>query len=116
MQRIVIGRKGCGLPEYPAPLRRRLEEYEPVQAGWTTEERIPKDRDKMAMCPFENVRLCDPYIAKGGSVPLDWSRALLTTNRPLFTAEVGMPERSRLGSRKFASRTLGALTPRWAGS
>ena len=69
----------------------------------------------MAICPFENVRMCDPCVAKGGSVPLDCSRALLTF-RPLFTAEVGMPERSRLGSRKFASRTLGALTPRRAGS
>jgi hypothetical protein len=68
----------------------------------------------MAIYPFENVGLCDPYVAKGDSVPLDWWRALLTI-RTLFTAEVGMPERSKLGSRKFACRTLSALTPRWAG-
>jgi hypothetical protein len=71
MQRIAIGRKGYGLLEWPAPLCRRLEEHEPVQAGWATEERILKDRAKMAICPFEDVGLCEPYVAKGDSVQLD---------------------------------------------
>ena len=30
-----------------------------------------KDRAKMAICPLENVGLCDPYVAKGDSIQLD---------------------------------------------
>ena len=87
----------------------------PVQAGSATEERIPKDRDKIAVCPLENLGLCHPYVAKGGSARLNWSRLLLTF-RPSFTAEVGMPERSRLARRKFAIRNLSVFILRWAGS
>jgi hypothetical protein len=76
---------------------------------------MPRDKDKTAIYPFENVGSCDPYVAKGGRVRLDWSRALLTIG-PLITAEVGMPERSRQGSREFANPTLSALTLGRAGS
>ena len=70
----------------------------------------PKGRGQDAHMSLVERRIAQPIFAKSGGIPLDCSRASLTI-RPLLTAEVGMPEQSRRGS-----RTLNALTPRRAGS